>query len=62
MKKRECNNPVPKNTDKGCEGSNIEFGTCKDDKVRVSRFHVQMDKLDKKEKKNKVLRKLFDII
>ncbi|XP_066143129.1 A disintegrin and metalloproteinase with thrombospondin motifs adt-1-like [Euwallacea fornicatus] len=30
---RECNNPVPVNTDQGCEGVNRQFGLCKDDTV-----------------------------
>ena len=31
--KRECNNPRPVSTDSGCQGSSIEFGICKDEKV-----------------------------
>ncbi|XP_057670635.1 A disintegrin and metalloproteinase with thrombospondin motifs adt-2-like [Diorhabda carinulata] len=32
-KRRLCNNPIPVNTDQGCEGSGIEFGLCNDNKV-----------------------------
>ncbi|XP_063905245.1 A disintegrin and metalloproteinase with thrombospondin motifs adt-2-like [Zophobas morio] len=32
-KKRECNNPRPVSTDSGCQGSSIEFGICKDEKL-----------------------------
>ncbi|XP_030758817.1 A disintegrin and metalloproteinase with thrombospondin motifs 5-like, partial [Sitophilus oryzae] len=32
MSTRECNNPPPKNTDQGCEGTNRQFNFCKDDK------------------------------
>lgn len=32
-RRRSCNNPVPVNTDKGCEGASYDVVLCKDDKV-----------------------------
>ncbi|XP_045483108.1 A disintegrin and metalloproteinase with thrombospondin motifs adt-2-like [Harmonia axyridis] len=37
-KRRICNNPPPMNTDLGCEGSSIEFATCRDDKICDTRI------------------------
>lgn len=34
-KRRLCNNPSPINTDLGCEGSSVEFATCRDEKVSI---------------------------
>ncbi|CAH1114535.1 unnamed protein product, partial [Psylliodes chrysocephalus] len=33
IKRRQCNNPPPVNTDQGCMGSGVEFGLCNDKKV-----------------------------
>ncbi|RZB39497.1 Sod Cu, Reprolysin, Pep M12B propep and/or HMA domain containing protein [Asbolus verrucosus] len=36
-KKRQCDSPAAINTDQGCQGSSVEFGICKDDKICKSK-------------------------
>lgn len=40
LKKRQCNNPTPVNTDKGCDGPSMEFGICKDNQICKDRVSV----------------------
>lgn len=41
-KNRNCDNPKPVNTDKGCEGSSYDKVLCKDDKVPKHIFNINL--------------------
>ncbi|KAF7280146.1 hypothetical protein GWI33_006323 [Rhynchophorus ferrugineus] len=43
MSTRQCNNPVPVNTDQGCEGSNRQFSFCSDNKLCKSKKEGPVD-------------------
>ncbi|EFA07053.2 A disintegrin and metalloproteinase with thrombospondin motifs adt-1 [Tribolium castaneum] len=37
VKTRQCDSPAPLNTDQGCQGSSVQFGVCRDDKICKSK-------------------------
>lgn len=43
VKERKCNNPVPLNTDKGCEGPSYEHVLCKDSDICQSKRRAAVE-------------------
>lgn len=45
-KRRVCNKPIPRNTDKGCTGSSYEVALCKDNLVRrkINTYNFNINK------------------
>lgn len=44
LKTRKCDSPPPLNTDQGCQGSSVQFGVCRDDKVFFKDFFTKCNK------------------